>query len=118
MNFIIFLMLVLNSLVAWSKVTTYEVKSVKSLTPFVDRLYNSQNISFANIFCQENKAENAALVLVIDGSPLDGKIFFFPSVAACNESRALVQEKHKNCSVSLVLNSDDQSAQVHVGNCL
>jgi len=117
-KFFIILLLTLSSFTAWSKVTTYEVKGVKSLTPYVDRLFNAQNLSFANIFCQENTVESAALILVIDGSSLDGKIFTFSSVAACNESRTLLQEKHKNCSVSLVLNSNDQSAKVFVGNCL
>ena len=110
--------LLLFSLTGHANITTYEIHGVKFLTPSVDRLFNQKNISFANMFCQENAVENASLVLVIDSGALDGKSFYFPSVASCNEARKLVKDNHKKCKVSLKLNSADQSAQVTVGNCL
>lgn len=117
MKLILSLLILIGSIKAWSQVITYEVRGVKSLTPSVDRLFNSQNHSFANIFCQENPAESAALVLVIDGSSIDGKVFKFPDVGVCNQARSLIMENHKKCPVALLLNSDGQTAQVVVGNC-
>jgi len=101
-----------------AETTTYQIHGVKSLTPFVDRVFNEKNNSFANFFCQENPSENASLILVIDGSALDGKTFFFQNVEACNQARTQVKDSHKNCQVLLNLNSENRSAEVLVGNCL
>lgn len=99
--------------IAQAGVVTYRVKSIKTLTPYVDRYFDQRNLSFANIFCRHD----SATLFVIDNSALDGKSFFFATPEACQEARESIQKLHKKCEVSVLLNVESLQVSVSTKNC-
>jgi hypothetical protein len=98
-----------------SSVRVFRVYSFKSLTPHVDRLFHADGGAFADMFCREDAAE--AMFVDSRVPALDGKVFRFESVQACEDAKVTIHRTYRKCVTELQLNTVSMSATVQVSHC-
>ncbi|MBC7419958.1 MAG: hypothetical protein H7328_04450 [Bdellovibrio sp.] len=93
----------------------FQVFSVKQITPLVDRYYGQDGNAFATLFCSGTSAE----AMFVDSRlpDLDGKVFHFASLDACNDSRVQVRESYRKCKAELVIDQNTVGARVNLSHC-
>lgn len=98
-----------------ASVQSFRVYSFKSLTPHVDRLFHADGGAFADVFCREDAAE----AMFVDSRipALDGKVFRFESVQACEDAKATIHRTYRKCTTELQLNTALMSATVQASRC-
>lgn len=102
----------LSGLQSWSAPLTLQVFKSKQITQYVDRFYGKDGNAFATVFCKGEARE----VMLVDGrlGELDGRNFFFKSVAECDQGRLQAREMARECVINLVVDTAGDSAKVTV----
>lgn len=93
----------------------FRIASVRQITPNVDRFYGQDGSAFGTLFCNPQTAE----VMFVDSrySDLDGKTFYFGSLANCESARKQARELYGKCVTELVIDVATQGALVRSSQC-
>lgn len=102
----------LSSLQSWGAPLTLQVFKSKQITQYVDRFYGKDGNAFATVFCKGEAKE----AMLVDGrlGDLDGRNFYFNSVAECNQGRLQAREMANECVINLVVDTTTEGAAVTV----
>lgn len=103
------------SSIAFAEDVVFPISSIRVLTENVDRYYDKTNSAIATIICKEEASQ--AMIVDARVPALDGKIFYFPNLAVCNESRTKARQVISRCSPELIVNTQTLLAKISIDKC-
>ncbi len=114
-SFVVFICFLFSTVSASAAERSFHVSTSRKITTLVERFYGKDNNAFATLYCQSDSPQ----VMYVDSRlpDLDGKTFYFASLAKCEDARSQARKLSKKCNVQLVIDQRTLAARVVTTSC-